>query len=386
MNMHIILPRATIFDQDDSIYDGVLEMLEEFEKREYDVIFVSHQRNKHELFESSIHEKSGLDVKFRTRNDLRTILKDPDNKECLKTVIVVGSSDNDLHLATNFKLLLINPEWSHIKESKPIEYGFSLKSPEKVTKMINIIKNQQSWFFELEIDSNCKLYALTSANNNSAIGDEEAIINEFRKILKEGSNKNFEALFFHFIASVMKSDELREIDLWSIMPSSGTTLNEDMLEIKERCRYLNGRKKKSPLFIRHKRTRKSHETSTEERLRIGAKKHLETINLNPEYKKFIKGKVVCVIDDYITNGASFEALRNILIKAGAKKVIFVAIGRYKKGTFGVYQKEDYRIDGDVFSTDYSFELIDRNPNFGENGKYDTKAKEEVGEIYNILYR
>ncbi|EAE7282567.1 hypothetical protein BJN22_14295 [Listeria monocytogenes] len=388
MNVHIILSSATIFDQDDSIYDGIVEMLKEFSKRKYDVLFVSHQWEKHALFEHCIHEETGLEIKFRTRADIREVLKNPENKACLKTAIVVGSSDEDLYLAANFKLLLINPEWSYIKELKAIKYGFSLGVPEKVAKMIDIIKNQQSWFFELEIDSNCKLYALTSANNNSATGDEEEIINNFRKILKEGYKKNFEALFFHFIASVMKSDELREIDIWSIMPSSGTALNPDMLEIKERCRYLTGRRKDNfdnPLFIRHRPTRKSHLTRPEERLRTGAKKHLSTINLNPDYKRSLKGKVVCVIDDYITNGTSFEALRNILIKAGAKKVIFVAIGRFKKGEFGVYQKEDYRIDGDVFTTDYSFKLSQIDQNFGVNGKYNSKAKEEVENIYNILY-
>lgn len=388
MNVHIILSSATIFDQDDSIYDGIVEMLKEFKKRKYDLHFISHQRGKHKSFESCILKESGLKVKFQTRTDIRAVLKKPENKERLKTVIVVGGSDDDLHLATNFKLLLIKPEWSYIKEPKAIKYGFSLGTPEKVAKMIDIIKNQQSWFFELDIDSNCKLYALTSANNNSATGDEEAIIDSFRQILKKGHKKNFEALFFHFIASVMKSDELREIDIWSIMPSSGIALNSDMLEIKERCRYLNGRHKdnvKSPLFIRHSPTRKSHQTSSDERLRTGAKKHLSTINLNPQYEKSLKGKVVCVLDDYITNGTSFEALRNMLIKAGVKKVIFVAVGRFKKGEFGIYQKEDYQIDGDVFTSNYSFELLQRDPNFGVNGKYDARAKEEVGNIYSILY-
>ncbi|MBC1529662.1 hypothetical protein HCJ07_04825 [Listeria booriae] len=372
MNVHIILPSATIFDQDDSIYDGVVEMLKEFDKRKYDVLFVSHQWKKHALFEHCIHEEAGLEIKFRTRTDIRGMLKNPENKARLKTAIVVGSSDEDLHLAANFKLLLINPEWSYIKELKAIKYGFSLGVPEKVVKMIDIIKNQQSWFFELEIDSKCKLYALTSANNNSATGNEEEIINNFRKILKEGYKKNFEALFFHFIASVMKSDELREIDIWSIMPSSGIALNLDMLEIKERCRYLNGKWKdnvKSPLFIRHSPTKKSHQTSPSERLRVGAQKHLSTINLNPQYEKILKGKVVCVLDDYITNGTSFEALRNMLITAGAKKVIFVAVGRFKKGEFGIYQKEDYQIDGDVFTSNYTFQLLQTDPDFGENGKY-----------------
>lgn len=42
----------------------------------------------------------------------------------------------------------------------------------------------------------------------------------------------------------------------------------------------------------------------------------------------IKGKVICIIDDYITNGYSAEAAKHLLLSAGAKKVIFLSIGKF----------------------------------------------------------
>ena len=191
-------------------------------------------------------------------------------------------------------------------------------------------------------------------------------------------------MLFRSISGVMKSDDLRKIDIWGIMPSSGSTLNEDMLEIKERCRYLTGKRVREPLFIRHTVVPKSHYTSHDERMRIGSSKHLDSININPYYRGKLSGKTVCILDDYVTNGPSFEALRNLLLKAGVARVIFVAIGRFRRGSEGVYQKEDYQILGDVFSSNYTYELISKDPYFGMRAKYDLASKHEVENIHGIL--
>jgi len=40
----------------------------------------------------------------------------------------------------------------------------------------------------------------------------------------------------------------------------------------------------------------------------------------------IRGRVVCVIDDYLTTGASMEAARQLLLAAGAKRVVCIVGG------------------------------------------------------------
>ena len=385
MKIHIVLPRATLFDNNGILYPNAKEMLLSFNEKGYELILISHTVAKHQELKEKVKVATGLDVSFHTRGKIREIFNKETAKPLLKTTVVIGSSNDDLYLATNFKLLLINPGWSYIKDEKPIKYGLTINNPEKIVQMVDIIANQQHWFFNLAIDEKTDLYALTSANNNSASEEEGVIIDGFRAFLKKGIRDTYyEALFFHFISGVMKSDDLRKIDIWGIMPSSGSTLNEDMLEIKERCRYLTGKRVREPLFIRHTVVPKSHYTSHDERMRIGSSKHLDSININPYYRGKLSGKTVCILDDYVTNGQSFEALRNLLLKAGVARVIFVAIGRFRRGSEGVYQKEDYQILGDVFSSNYTYELISKDPYFGMRAKYDLASKHEVENIHGIL--
>lgn len=386
MKINIVLPRATLFDIDDVFYPNAKEMLTSFNEKGHNLILMSHASAKHQELREKVKTATGIDVSFYTRTAVRAAFVDERAKPFLNTTVVIGSSDADLHLAANFKLLLINPGWSDIKEEKPVKYGVTIDDPKKIVQMVDIIANQQHWFFYLSIDEKTDLYALTSANNNSATSEEESvIIDGFRDFLKNGNRDTYyEALFFHFISGVMKSDDLRKIDIWGIMPSSGLTLNSDMLEIKERCRYLTNKGLTEPLFIRHTQVQKSHYTSFDERIAIGSSKHLKSINLNPFYRKKLRGKTVCILDDYVTNGTSFEALRNLLLNAGVARIIFVAIGRFKKWPNGIYQKEDYEISGDVFTPNYTFELISKDPNFGAYAKYDSKSKDEVKNIYDIL--
>lgn len=103
--------------------------------------------------------------------------------------------------------------------------------------------------------------------------------------------------------------------------------------------------------------------------------------LNPYYSSKVKGQVVCVIDDYITKGISFETARNLLPKAGASKVILIALGRYKKGQYEIYQHEVYDFNGNIIRAGYKYRL-----NSGENltGEYDTISKHEVHRICEML--
>lgn len=379
--LHVVLPSGTIFKEDGSFYEGIESFLK---TTEYELIFTSHDRYKCRRYKKKLEEVLGREVIFPTRQKVKEVFKKTENLPLLRTTIVVGSIDYDLFLATQFKLLFIQPQWTEKKEDKASYYGFHVKSIDDLDKYIKILDNQTEFYYKLKIDEKATLYALTSANTYGVDLDESQMIDKFRSVLKEGNRSEFEALFLHLISSVMKDEDLRKIDIWGVMPSSDCELNSDMVEIKERCRYLTAKRMKEAIFIRHTGVNKSHFTSPDERLRIGASKHLESIMINPYYRTRLKGKTVCILDDYITNGISFEALRNLLIAAGVEKIYFFAFGRFKKGPLGVYQKEDYRIEGDIFSDTYRFQLESRDSNFGDNGILNDKAKIEVRNIKKIL--
>ena len=92
--------------------------------------------------------------------------------------------------------------------------------------------------------------------------------------------------------------------------------------------------------------------------------------MNDKYTGKLKGRVVCVFDDYLTNGNTFEALRNLLIKCGVKKIIFVSIGKFKRRNESEYVQKSFCIKGDVYSGRYTAE-------FNTDAKHDVEFDDDA---------
>jgi hypothetical protein len=88
----------------------------------------------------------------------------------------------------------------------------------------------------------------------------------------------------------------------------------------------NRRKKKQPLFIRHQPTVKRHQLRNADR--TDPTSQLLSVHLNAEYRDWIEGNTVVVLDDYLTYGASFGVAAALLRAAKAKKIICVAMGKF----------------------------------------------------------
>jgi hypothetical protein len=55
---------------------------------------------------------------------------------------------------------------------------------------------------------------------------------------------------------------------------------------------------------------------------------LQTICLDPSMSDKIVGQSAIVIDDFTTQGYSFETARNFLLNAGASSITCIAVGKY----------------------------------------------------------
>ena len=138
-----------------------------------------------------------------------------------------------------------------------------------------------------------------------------------------------------------------------------------MEDLKEHVRCMMYGRKRDPIFFRHTATSKSRCDSRDDRQRNDyCQKHFQSIRVNDKYKGKLKGRVVCVFDDYLTHGNTFEALRNLLIKCEVKKIIFVSIGKFERRNESEYVQKSFSIEGDVYSGKYT-------------AKFNTVAKHNV---------
>lgn len=129
-----------------------------------------------------------------------------------------------------------------------------------------------------------------------------------------------------------------------------------MEDLTERVRCMMNGRKSEPMFIRHTATGKSRFDSRDDRQRDDyCLKHFRSIHVNDKYGK-LKGRVVCVFDDYLSHGNTFEALRNLLIKCEVKKIMFVSIGKFKRNDESQYIQKSFSIEGDVYSVNYTAEF------------------------------
>lgn len=130
-----------------------------------------------------------------------------------------------------------------------------------------------------------------------------------------------------------------------------------MEDLKEHVRCMMNGRKHEAIFIRHTATEKSRSDSRDDRQRNDyCLKHFQSIHVNDKYKGKLKGRVVCVFDDYLTHGNTFEALRNLLIRCEVKKIIFVSIGKFKHNYESQYIQKSFSIEGDVYSGNYTAEF------------------------------
>lgn len=156
--------------------------------------------------------------------------------------------------------------------------------------------------------------------------------------------------------AIAHDPEFREVQDWAVAPSSSTQPNEVMENLKEHVRYMMNGRKPQPIFIRHRETRQSRLEEPEERQRVNyCQKHFQTIRVNDDktYKGKLKGRVVCVFDDFLTNGNTFETLRNLLVACKVKKIIFLSIGKFQSRGEKSYTQKSFNIQGDVHTTNYT---------------------------------
>jgi hypothetical protein len=382
MKLLVMATDAVINQKTSKIFDGLEASLDKFlslEKGNKIVVFSGHA-HKLQNIPSKYHRQT-INLKIRRNKALIEQLINEHGFQ-FSNIIILGSKDDDLHLAANSQVLLLNAGYSKSNNpsSKVFEYGISLNTTDLLYTFFYFFSGiSNPWYFNAKITDTTTIYALTNANTMSPHqgDDEKSLNNKFKECLKDGKSEYRDLFIIYFLMSIYTPavvDIFREVDYWGIYPSSGTDTNQDLDYFKETVRKsLNsGPKTEQPILIRKEATSKRHELSQNQRITNACDSQLDTIVINPYYEGKIEGKVICIIDDFTTYGTSCETVRLLLEKAGASKVIFIALGKFGH----TYYKFDYIIHGDVFRN-YTFKKLSHKSLSFPYSNYNNNANKDL---------
>ncbi|MDR4277428.1 hypothetical protein FO496_29490, partial [Bacillus paranthracis] len=134
---------------------GVEEFIKNLNEDGHKIIVISHDTESIRIMKEIFEET----FEFKVICTYRKRIREKVNEDNASSFILVGSSDDDLILAANKRILIINPAWSVKQEEKPARYGITLERPNQLLEAIRLINNQNKWYYELEIDQNTTVLA-----------------------------------------------------------------------------------------------------------------------------------------------------------------------------------------------------------------------------------
>lgn len=355
------------------------------------IYFISRDQNSLDSAEKYFVRKKGyFNFKFRLREKVREFVIQHRHRNNL--FVFIGGKEVDFHIAVHTKSLFIVPTWIPVEEKAEF-YGVHVDSPEQLFKFIRTLNNHENWYAKAEIEPNVTVLSLMDGRYKykAKTENERDMVEHFEQLLKLGKSRNYyNILLYHFLAGMTNSKLFDNIELFGMIPSSDCSLNNDIFGFMRQTRIIKG--KYIPrnltygenLLIRKIPKQKAHLSySTDQRASMGAIEEFKTLCINPDFKNKINTLKksakfnVCIFDDYVTHGNSFNAVRNLLKNLGVNQIIFVSLGNFGKP----FQKRDYIINGDVYDIGYTYQLSN---SCIKSFIFNDTAKDEVSELYDIF--
>lgn len=355
------------------------------------IYFISRNQNLLNSAEDYFVEKQGYsNFKFRLREKARDFVMQHRHHNNL--FVFIGGKEVDFHMAVHTRSLFIVPTWIPVEEKAEF-YGVHVDTPEQLFRFIRTLNNHENWYAQVEIEPNVTALSLMDGRYKykSKTENERDMIEHFEQLLKFGQSRNYyDILLYHFLAGMTNSKLFDDIELFGMIPSSDCSWNRDIFSFMRQTRIIKG--KHIPrkltygenLLLRKIPKQKAHLTlSTDQRSILGAQEEFRTLCINPDFKNKINSLRksgnfnVCIFDDYMTHGNSFNAVRNLLKQIGANQIIFVSLGNFGKP----FQKRDYTIYGDIYDVGYTYSPLSSCVKYLT---YNDTAKDEVSELYDIF--
>lgn len=256
-------------------------------------------------------------------------------------VFVLATKPDDVQMGKNAQAVLMAGGWA---KSPPVEtLGIKVDDAAQLEETLSLMQGWTGqWWFSGEA-KNYRVRALSDLSSMYKSADQTDFSRRVTTIVKGGGPRLMALLAITSRSLIMEGIDNVDDLLWGIYPSSGSQ-NDDtevLSDFTHRLRTTVSRvrlaRRGVPLFIRHQPSTK-RSSSSGRADRTDPSEQIQTIHLNPEYKKNVKGRNVVVVDDCTTYGVSFAVAAAFLKKAGAASVMGIALGKFGN------QLREYDID------------------------------------------
>lgn len=369
-NKLIFVSKLVFFNESNELIEKNLRIADYFNNEKVKLAIVAQQATISILKGNLPKEYEGK-IKFVNRSS-ETKEKIRELKDKGGIFGVIGIVEEDAIFSFNCKIPLFNPEAlsSRITVSEKVKkYGLPIIDFQNVIDCFKADEIHKDNYFQMSFGDSFRVISLNNANTYYRPEEEARVKQVFETNLKgtksERDQRILLLLLFHLINEVTTNPYYNKIDYWGTFPSSNPqNIATSVSFLKEAIRVIigGGPRRGPEILIRNQQMQSKH-SSGAIRLETKSNSDFETLIVNPALKNSIKGKVICIIDDYITNGYSAEAAKHLLFAAGAKEVIFLSFGKFGKKYFST----NYVIDGDVYSK-YNYEFIEEELYEGNIGK------------------
>lgn len=254
-------------------------------------------------------------------------------------LIYLGDSQYDCNEAVNSNVAFFLANWAN----PTIKYGIPIETPSEFVKVIEtFFLKDDLWYYSIDDkDSLGRNVTVRSLLDPDKPGIKDLLKSKGLrgpKTLKGFKSSTY--LSLHLFASVYLEGlhlkgEGRKLT-WCMYPGHKGDYEPILDDFVKMISMQFHEQYVQDLILRHREAK--HTSSIRYRISIG--KHseppptmdnqLQTIQLNLMKKKNITDRTIIVIDDFTTDGYSFETARNFLLNASAKSVICICVGKYPK--------------------------------------------------------
>ena len=258
-----------------------------------------------------------------------------ENAERLKLsphdVLVLAGGDADVRMGKNSGAVLMGAGWSGTDNVRSL--GIEVESPAMLHEVIQLCAEWSvGWWFSGAAPSyEVRALADLSSRHNKPI-DQQIFGHMVTGTVKNGGSRLTALLTVAGRSLLGEGLAAERKTAWGVYPSSRSTNddNEVLSDLTHRLRTTISRdrfaEREHPLFVRHTISAKRSTGGGGDR--ADPSEQIETIHLNPHYRKRLQGRLVVIVDDCTTYGVSFGVAAAFLRKGGARKVLCVALGKF----------------------------------------------------------